>query len=198
MRFILRRLAFYVATAWIAITINFIIPRLMPGNPVIELFNWLRITATPGAIKAFDIAFGVSTREGLTGQYWSYLGQLAHGNLGISITYYPTTVGSVIGQALPWTVALLGVATVLSFLIGTLLGMFSATRRGSVFADSLVPVTSLLSAIPYFWLGLVVLTFFAVDLGWFPLNGGSNPGVPIGLSWAFMHSARLPFQKSLP
>ena len=62
MRFILRRLAFYVATAWIAITINFIIPRLMPGNPVIELFNRLRITATPGAIKAFDIAFGVSTR----------------------------------------------------------------------------------------------------------------------------------------
>ena len=189
MRFILRRLAFYVATAWIAITINFIIPRLMPGNPVIELFNRLRITATPGAIKAFDIAFGVSTREGLTGQYWSYLGQLAHGNLGISITYYPTTVGSVIGQALPWTVALLGVATVLSFLIGTLLGMFSATRRGSVFADSLVPVTSLLSAIPYFWLGLVVLTFFAVDLGWFPLNGGSNPGVPIGLSWAFISTA---------
>lgn len=129
MKFILRRLAFYMATAWVAITINFILPRLMPGNPVLELFNRLRITATPGAIRAFDIAFGVSTREGLTGQYWSYLGQLAHGNLGISITYNPTTVASVIGQALPWTVALLGVATVLSFLIGTLLGMFSATRR---------------------------------------------------------------------
>lgn len=189
MKFVLRRLAFYVVTAWVALTINFIIPRLMPGNPVIQLFDRLRITATPQAVKAFDIAFGVGTRQGLVGQYWAYLGQLAHGNLGISITYYPTTVSAVIRQALPWTVALLGIATVLSFVFGTLLGILSATRRGSFFSDSLVPVTSLLSAVPYFWLGLVVLTLFAVNLGWFPLSGGSDPGVAIGWSWQFVWTA---------
>src|SRR5208282_3542664 len=107
---------------------------------------------------------------------------------GISITFFPTPVSSVIRTALPWTLALVGVATVLSFVFGTLLGMVAATRRGT-WVDALLPVTSFLSAVPYFWLGLVFLTIFAVDLGWFPLSGGYDPTVNIGFDWTFISNA---------
>jgi peptide/nickel transport system permease protein len=186
--FLARRLGFYLITAWVAITINFFIPRLMPGNPVDLVFNRIHHSISPAALHAFEIAFGVNTREGLISQYFGYLGQILHGDLGISITYFPTPVSSVIRTALPWTLALVGVATVLSFVLGTLLGMLAATRRGT-WADALLPITSFLSAVPYFWLGLVFLTIFAVDLGWFPLSGGYDPTVSIGFDWTFISNA---------
>jgi peptide/nickel transport system permease protein len=188
MAFIARRLGFYLITAWVAVTINFFIPRLMPGNPVDLVFNRIHHSISPAALHAFEIAFGVNTREGLISQYFGYLGQILHGNLGISITYFPTPVSSVIRTALPWTLALVGVATVLSFVFGTLLGMVAATRRGT-WVDALLPVTAFLSAVPYFWLGLVFLTIFAVDLGWFPLSGGYDPTVSIAFNWTFISNA---------
>jgi peptide/nickel transport system permease protein len=188
MAFLARRLGFYVITAWVAITINFFIPRLMPGNPVDLVFNRIHHSISPAALHAFEIAFGVNTREGLISQYFGYLNQTLHGNLGISITYFPTPVATEIRTALPWTLALVGVATVLSFVFGTLLGMVAATRRGT-WVDALLPVTSFLSAVPYFWLGLVFLTVFAVDLGWFPLSGGYDPTVNIGFDWTFISNA---------
>jgi peptide/nickel transport system permease protein len=188
MIFLLRRIGFYLVTLWVAVTINFLIPRLMPGNPVEIVFARIKHQATPATIHAFSVAFGINTNQGLLSQYASYLGQLAHGNLGVSITYFPANVSTVIGQSLPWTVALVGVATVLSFLIGTLLGIVSAWRRGS-WVDSLLPATAFLSAIPYFWLGLVVLTIFAVHLGWFPLSGGYSTTIPVGFTWPFITTA---------
>jgi len=187
-RFIARRLGFYVITAWIAITINFFIPRLMPGNPAELVFNRVRHSMSPTALKAFSVAFGVDSHQGLIPQYFSYLNQLLHGNLGISITFFPATVSSVIRTALPWTLALVGVATILSFVLGTLLGIVAATRRGT-WVDALLPVTSFLSAVPYFWLGLLALTVFAVELGWFPLSGGYAPSVNVGFTWPFISSA---------
>jgi peptide/nickel transport system permease protein len=187
-RFIARRLGFYVITAWIAITINFFIPRLMPGNPAELVFNRVRHSMSPTALKAFSVAFGVDSHQGLISQYLSYLNQLVHGNLGISITFFPATVASVIRTALPWTLALVGVATILSFVLGTLLGILAAARRGT-WVDALLPVTSFLSAVPYFWLGLLALTVFAVELGWFPLSGGYAPSVNVGFTWPFISSA---------
>ena len=188
MVFIARRLGFYVITAWVAITINFFIPRLMPGNPAELVFSRIHHEMSPAALHAFTVAFGVNSNQSLIGQYFSYVDQILHGNLGISITYFPATVSSVIRGALPWTLALVGVATVLSFALGTLLGMVAATRRGT-WVDSLLPVTSFLSAVPYFWLGLVVLTVFAVNLGWFPLSGGYDPSLTPGFTWSFISSA---------
>jgi peptide/nickel transport system permease protein len=187
-RFIARRLGFYVITAWIAITINFFIPRLMPGNPAELVFNRVRHSISPAALHAFTVAFGVGSHQSLISQYFSYLDQLLHGNLGISITFFPATVASVIRTALPWTLALVGVATILSFVLGTLLGIIAATRRGT-WVDALLPVTSFLSAVPYFWLGLLALTVFAVQLGWFPLSGGYSPSVNVGFTWPFISSA---------
>jgi len=187
-RFIARRVAFYVITAWIAITVNFFIPRLMPGNPVELVFNRVHHSMSPSALHSFTVAFGIGSNQNLISQYFSYLGQILHGNLGISITFFPATVSSVIRTALPWTLALVGVATVLSFVVGTLLGIVAATRRGT-WVDALLPVTSFLSAVPYFWLGLVALTVFAVELGWFPLSGGYDPSVTVGFTWPFISSA---------
>lgn len=189
MRFLLRRIGFYAFTAWVAITLNFIIPRLMPGNPVQVVFARIRHQATPAAVRAFTAAFGLDTHQGLLGQYGSYLDQLAHGNAGVSITYFPSSVAAVIREALPWTLVLLGIATILSFVIGTLLGVLTAAKRGSPWVDGLLPVTSFLSAVPYFWLGLVMLTIFAVGLHWFPLSGGYSVGTPVGFSWPFIATA---------
>jgi peptide/nickel transport system permease protein len=186
--FLARRLGFYVITAWVALTINFFIPRLMPGNPVELVFNRVRHQISPAALHAFTVAFGIDTKESLVGQYFSYLSQTVHGNLGISIYFFPSTVSSVIRTALPWTIALVGVATVLSFVLGTLLGIVAATRRGT-WVDALLPITSFLSAVPYFWLGLVVLTIFAVKLNWFPLSSGYDPNLTVGFTWAFIWSA---------
>ncbi|MGB9111347.1 MAG: ABC transporter permease [Acidimicrobiales bacterium] len=188
MRFLARRLGFYIITAWVAITINFFIPRLMPGNPVELVFNRVRRQISPAALRAFTIAFGIDNHQGLVSQYFSYLDQVLHGNLGTSITFFPSPVSTVIRGALPWTLALVGISTVLSFLIGTLLGIFAATRRGT-WVDGLLPVSSFLSAMPYFWMGLIVLTVFAVDLGWFPLSSGYSPTTNIGFTWGFISDA---------
>jgi peptide/nickel transport system permease protein len=190
MGFLIRRLSFYVATAWAAITMNFFIPRLMPGNPVELFLARLRGQGqiTPRAIKALTIAFGLHTRSSLVLQYVDYWGQLLHGDLGISITYYPSGVSSVIAAALPWTLALVGTTTAISFLLGTLVGTIAAWRRGSWW-DLALPAATCLSAVPYFFVGLLLISIFAVTFGWFPLAGGYGQSVQIGLSWNFVTSA---------
>lgn len=187
MSFIARRIGFYLITAWIAITINFFIPRLMPGNPIELVFARVKRAASPAAIHSFSVAFGLNNHQNLLEQYFNYLRQILHGDLGLSITYFPASVSSVIATALPWTLGLVGVATVLSFALGTLLGMVAATRRGT-WVDALLPVTSFLSAIPYFWLGLVVLMLFAVKIPIFPISGGYQPSLSVGFTWPFITS----------
>ena len=179
MRFFLRRAAFYLATAWIALTLNFIIPRLMPGDPVQALFARTKQAANPQSVAAMEAAFGVNTRTSAFSQYLTYLANVIHGQLGTSVSYFPASVSSVIGAALPWTLLLVGTATLISFVLGTLLGILSAWRRGS-WTDHLLPVTAFFSAMPYFWLGAVAIFIFATKLGWFPLSGAYDPNLPPG------------------
>lgn len=181
MRFFLRRLAFYLFTAWAALTINFLIPRLMPGNPVQLLISRFQGQQTEAAVRGLEKTFGLHTNQSLLAQYWGYLEQLAHGNLGLSITYFPTSVGTVLAHSLPWTIGLVGTATVVSFLLGTLAGIVVGWRRGSRLTDAVVPVSTFLSSVPYFWIGLIALTIFGVTLHWLPLSGGSDPTAAPGL-----------------
>ncbi|HEY2505876.1 MAG TPA: ABC transporter permease [Streptosporangiaceae bacterium] len=190
MIYLARRFGFYVVTAWAAITINFFIPRLMPGNPVELLLSRLSQAGpvTPGMRNALAVAFGLNTHSSLLTQYFQYWGQLFHGNLGTSITYYPSSVASVIASALPWTIGLVGTATVIAFVLGTVIGTIAAWRRGS-FLDVALPATAFLQALPYFWVGLVAIELFSIKLGWFPLSGGYDAGLSTNLSGAFLGSA---------
>jgi peptide/nickel transport system permease protein len=188
MRFLLRRVLFYLITAWAALTINFALPRLMPGNPVQAALDKLQGSVPSGAEKALAAQFGINTKASLLSQYGHYWSQLFHGNLGVSYSEYPTTVNTIIAHALPWTIALVGISSIISFTLGTLLGILIAWRRGGRL-DSLLPISTFLSAVPYFWLGLILVTVFGVTLHWLPFFQGYGQGVTLGLSWSFIGSA---------
>ena len=188
MRLIARRIVLYVLTAIVAITVNFFIPRLMPGNPVEAAIGHMQSKVTAGTIRALDLQYGINTKAGLASQYVHYLDQLIHGNLGISFSSYPATVVSVISSALPWTIGLVGVATIISFAAGTLLGIAAAWRRGS-WLDNLLPAMTFFQAAPYFFVAILMVALFATKLGWFPQNSGYdittlNPG----MNWPFISS----------
>jgi hypothetical protein len=116
MTFLLRRVGFYLLTAWIAVTINFFLPRLMPGNPLGLILTRYRSEATPAQVHSLETTFGLDTNQGLFAQYLHYLNQLLHGNLGVSITYFPENISTVTGHALPWTIVLVGTAIVIAFI----------------------------------------------------------------------------------
>jgi peptide/nickel transport system permease protein len=189
MIFLARRIAFYLVTAWAAITINFFIPRLMPGDPVEIMIARLGQNGpvTPGMIHALETQFG-NPKASLISQYLSYWGQLLHGNLGTSLTDYPASVGSVIAQALPWTIGLIGSAVIIAFVLGTVIGAYSAWRRGSAL-DAALPVSAFLQALPYFWLGLIMIEIFGEKLGWFPPSGGYSQGLATTLTLGFIGNA---------
>jgi peptide/nickel transport system permease protein len=187
-RYFLRRIVFYLATAWVAITINFLIPRLMPGNPIDLILSRYQSEASPSQVRALETTYGLDTTQSLLLQYLHYLDQLLHGNLGVSISYFPLGVATVIARALPWTICLVGLATVIAFTLGTLLGIVVAWRRGS-WLDGLLPVTTFFSSVPYFWMALILLSVLAVKLGWVPLSGGYSDSTTIGWNGPFLSSA---------
>ena len=167
MRVIVRRLLFYIVTAILAVTVTFFIPRLMPGNPVEAVLAHLQGNVTPSTIRSLELQYGLDSPQGLWGQYTTFWVHLVHGNLGVSTSYYPSSVTSVIRSAIPWTIGLVGLATVISFVLGTVLGVLVAWRRGT-WLDSLLPVTTFFQAAPYFFVAFIALDVFATRLGWFP------------------------------
>jgi peptide/nickel transport system permease protein len=186
MRFALRRLGFFALTLWAALTLNFFLPRLMPGNPAEAMMGKFRGPVNPQALKALEAAFGVNTKEGIVGQYFHYLGDVATGNFGTSLYFYPQSVGRVILDAIPWTIGLVGVTTVLAFLLGTGIGILAAWRRGGRLDSIAPPVFVITSAIPYFWVGMMLILVFAVRLQWFPGAFGFNINMTPGLDAAFI------------
>jgi len=186
MRLITRKVALYVVTAIVAITINFFLPRLMPGNPALTVLGKAQSAESPQAIAALEEQYGVQTRTGIWGQYVQYWDHLLHGNLGTSLNAYPASVGSLIRAALPWTLALVGTATVISFVLGTLLGIAAAWRRGS-WLDNLLPAMTFFQAAPYFFVAILAVALFATKLGWFPPSQGYDTAtLNPGFNWAFI------------
>ncbi len=173
MRMIARKLGFYLLTAVLAVTVDFFIPRLMPGNPVEAILAHLQGQVTQSTIHALEAQYGLDSKTGLWGQYIHYWANMLHGNLGVSTSYYPSTVTSVIRSALPWTLGLVGTATVISFLLGTALGVLVAWRRGT-WLDNLLPATTFFQAAPYFFVAFLALELFSSRLGWFPSGRAYN------------------------
>ena len=174
-----RKTGYFLLTLWAAITLNFIIPRLQPGDPAEIMVTQLagRGEVDPAQVQAIRAMLGYAN-DNVFIAYWEYLKQLAQGDLGISFTYFPFSVTEVIWQALPWTLGLVGVTQILAFMIGTLLGTFAAWRRNSRF-DSVVTVGStFMGNLPSFWIGMIILFVMAYELGWFPAVGGYGYTTP--------------------
>ncbi|MFF2372197.1 ABC transporter permease [Agromyces sp. NPDC058110] len=187
MRFFLRRLGFYLITFWAAVTINFFIPRIMPGDPVRALIAKNQGRISTDAEAALRVLFGLDKDTSLWQQYLDYWGLILRGDLGVSFTYFPTPVADVIAQAIPWTIGLVGIATIISFTVGTLIGSGIGWRRGT-WADSLLPISTFFSAVPYFWLALIAISIFSVTLGWFPASGSYDRSLVPTFSWEFISS----------
>jgi peptide/nickel transport system permease protein len=175
MRMLARRIGFYLLTAIAIVTVIFLLPRVIPGNPVDAVIGHMQgQTITKATLRALEVQFGQNSTTGIWGQYLHYWNNLLHGNLGISTSEGMVPVTTVIRGALPWTIGLVGTATVISFVLGTLIGILVAWRRGT-WLDNLLPVTTFFQAAPYFFLAFLAIDLFAIKLGWFP--AGSARGI---------------------
>lgn len=191
MKFYARRIAFYAVTLWAAISLNFFIPRMLPGDPFSILMAKLqRAGGIPaGTENSIRLLLGAAEDQTLWEQYLTYWKNVLTGNLGVSVTNFPTPVTELIGDALPWTLGLVGTATIISFVLGIGLGALAGWKRGT-WVDSLVPSTTMLQSLPYFWVALVLIFGFAVSLQWFPIIGAYDVFHFNGpeWSWAFVGS----------
>jgi peptide/nickel transport system permease protein len=182
MRFVVRRLGLFLITLWAALTINFLIPRLMPGNEATAVLSHFK-GINPAALHALEVEFGVGTDQNLLVSYVQYLGNCLTGQFGLTAARVP--VMTVIFKGLPWTLGLVGMATVLAFAIGTLLGIVSAWRRGGKLDSLLSPLLFILTTFPVFFIALLLLFIFGVTLNWFPLSANYSVGETPSLSLPF-------------
>lgn len=190
MRRVLRRIGLFFLVVWGAATLNFFLPRLAPGDPVRE--RLFRMSTTGGytqqgveeMVRAYQAQFGLD--QPLWLQYLRYLVDVVQLDFGYSLTLFPTKAIDLILAALPWTIMLLLVSTLLSFVLGTLLGALLAWRKSPRAMNVMVGPLLALSAIPYYMLGLILVYVFAFTLHVFPLSGGYTAGQLPGLSAGFL------------
>ncbi|MFN4223336.1 MAG: ABC transporter permease [Fervidobacterium nodosum] len=169
MKYIFNRLFFFVLTLFVALTLNFILPRLMPGDPAERVLSRFGGEIEKNAVEAMRIALGVDKETNIFKQYVTYLKNTFTGNFGISYLHYPVPVSEVLRNSIPWTIGLVGISTVLSFIIGTFLGIYAGWNRNKKSGMGLLIFSLSLRSVPYFWLAMLFLYFFGYKLGWFPL-----------------------------
>ncbi|HEY3061343.1 MAG TPA: ABC transporter permease [Chloroflexota bacterium] len=180
--YLVRRLILFFVVVWVAATINFVLPRLSGGNAI---RNQLTQQAASGGyvqgnidamVAEFDKEFGLD--KPLWQQYLSYMWDIAHFEFGFSMASYPMRVSTLMANALPWTLALLGLSTAIAFSLGMFLGGLMAwPRTPRWIVNVLLPPFLTLSAVPYYMLGLVLLWVLAFQTHWFPIFGAYTPGV---------------------
>jgi peptide/nickel transport system permease protein len=190
-RFLLRRLGFYAIALWGAITLNYLLPRLMPGEPIDGLLARLspaQLAANPNAVDNLRDALGFQ-KEPLLQGYFTYLGQLLHGDFGISTSNFPVPVSEVIGRTLPYSIFLVGASFMFAFAIGTLLGMLAAWRRGGFVDSVFTPLLTAVGAFPAFFTALIAVYFLGLKWGWFPIQHAYDTNIEPGWTWEFVQSA---------
>jgi peptide/nickel transport system permease protein len=191
MRWFARRLLFYVFAIWVALTVNFLLPRLMPGDPIGGLLQHLtpaQLAANPGLIDTYRALLGGGNHS-IWQDYVTYLGRVAHFNFGISTSNYPTPVSEVVGRTLPYSIFLVGVAFLLAFVVGTTIGMIAAWRRGGAVDNVLVSTFMAVGAFPAFFTALLALYFLGLKANWFPIQHAYDTGLEPGFNYAFLSSA---------
>jgi peptide/nickel transport system permease protein len=191
MRWFARRVAFYIFAVWASLTIAFLLPRLMPGDPLGGMLQHLspaQLQANPGIVQTYKALLGGGNHS-VWQDYVTFLHRIASFNFGISTSNYPTPVSTVVGRTLPYSIFLVGVAFFISFILGTLIGMVAAWRRGGAVDSFLVPGFMALGAFPAFFTALLGLWFLGLKLHWFPIQHAYDNGIVPGWDWAFVSSA---------
>jgi peptide/nickel transport system permease protein len=188
LRYLAERFVIFVATIFISVTIVFFVPRLVPGNPIAAVFSKLAAVGgslnAPELIEEYTRIFGLD--RSLWEQYVSFLRELARGNLGYSISSFPSQVADLLRYALPWTIGLLTLTTLISWGLGSLIGAVVGWRGGkSRFFQALVPVALVLYTIPYYILAIILIFLFAFYWRIFPLSGAYSVGLRPELSLNF-------------
>jgi peptide/nickel transport system permease protein len=182
-----RQIGFYALAAWVSLTLNFIVPRLAPGDPASAMFARYQGQLQPEAMAALREAFGF-TGGPIHQQYFAYLRHLVHGDLGVSVTYFPANVTDVIGRGLGWTALLAGSAVIVAFGVGSLLGVVAAWRRGT-FVDRALPTFFVfLGAFPYFWLAMALLYCLGFSFELFPVRHAYDDTLTPAFSLTFIAS----------
>jgi peptide/nickel transport system permease protein len=182
----------FFITVWLGATILFIIPRLGAGDPMSAMLSRMRaqgahLQNSQTLINAWRARFGLDQPVYI--QYLHYLFNMVRGDLGYSLTYFPTTVSEMIGRALPWTICLLGVVTILDFIVGTTIGALMGWRGTPKMLKSMLPFTLVFTSIPSFMLAIFFIFVFGFVLKWFPYGGGYGQGIEVGLNLPFISSA---------
>ena len=184
-----RRLLFLLVVVWTASTITFFVPRLSERNPIRERFAELARTGgfSPADLEAiidsFSKQFGLD--KPLYQQYFDYMWSVMRLDFGFSLNSYPATVTELIAQSLPWTIGLLLVTTIISFVIGNLLGAIAAWPRAPQWSRNIALPFVLFMGVPPVLMGVLLIFFIGFQLQWLPLGGAYSIGIVPELTWAF-------------
>lgn len=194
-RYFGRKLAIYTLTFLLAVSIDWMIPRFMPGDPIRVMLSraGLRAEAAREMYTYYTQAFGLD--QPIWRQYLSFWNALLHGDLGTSVWLFPESVMEIIVRAVPYDVILLLPAILLSWWAGNKFGAYAA--RSKHLDNTLLPLGYILTATPYMWLGILLAWAFGILLGWFPISGAYSYALRPNLSWRFildvLHHWFLPF-----
>ena len=183
--YLLRRLLTFAIVVWVAASLNFFVLRLAPGDPIAAMLTRMAqqgasVAGSAEIIERYRITFGLD--QPLINQYLSYLAALTRLDLGVSLSQFPSSVSDIIGRAMPWTIVLLTTATLISFVVGNLLGALLAWPGAPGWARALATPLMVLGAIPYYLLAILLLFVFAFSLRWFPTGGVATTGAAATLS----------------
>ncbi len=186
MRYILRRLGFYILAFFSAVVINFALPRMLPGDPAsIILAQATQLTSEQ--VQAMRLSLGL-TNDPLPVQFWNYVTHAITGDFGISYSYYPSPVTSVISNGIGWTLLLGLTSLLIAFIFGNIIGVISAWRRGGLMDNITPPLLMFIGAFPPFFLALAFLFILALGTGWFPTAHSFDTSIVPGWTWQYIGS----------
>jgi peptide/nickel transport system permease protein len=195
-KYFLNKLGWFLVTFVFAFILNFLLPRLMPGDPVAAIVSRLaqgmsNATGVQAIYQQYSDLFG--TNKPMLAQFFIYVKNVAQGNFGFSFSQYPRTVADVIKSSIGWTLALQFPAIMVGWLIGNTLGALAAYLKGG-FDKVLMPISLFVSNLPAFGVAVILLVIFGVNLKWLPASGGYGFDLLPSFSWTFAWSVIVHYQ----
>jgi len=196
LKYFLNKFGWFAITFVFAFLLNFILPRLMPGDPVAAIVarfaqGMSNTSGVQAIYEQYTELFG--TDKPLLEQFFIYVRNVVRGDFGFSFSQYPRTVADVIRTSIWWTIALQFPAIIVGWIIGNTLGALAAYLKGG-FDKILMPVSIFVSNFPAFGMAIILMVIFGVNLKWFPTSGGYGFDLIPNFSWDFIKSVIIHYQ----